>query len=188
MISQEYKAELESTNGKLWVGTRAWHKCRFDILDLIDRLDIESVLDFGAAEGTLGAWLLEQRPDLEVWAYEPRRPEWAEMPPVPVDLVVSTDVLEHVEPELVEATLEQIADIATKAQYHCISCRKAGARLPSGRNAHLTVNPPEWWAKQLTRQGWVVTGKNQYHTVVELTLEQANDSTEGTEGAPDSAA
>lgn len=169
MISAEYLEQLKLTNGKLWIGTRAWHKCRFDILKVIDERQCDSVLDFGAAEGTLGSWLHEQRPDLAVYNYDPRI-EGMDSLPDEVDLVVSTDVLEHVEPDRIEETLAVLGSIAVKAQYHCISTRKAGARLPDGRNAHLTVNPPEWWKKQLQATGWTVVAENGYHSIVEFEL------------------
>ncbi len=89
--------------------------------------------------------------------YDPRKDDVLEDYPQ-VDVVISTDVLEHVEEDMVPATLVALAHLARKGQYHCICTRKAGAVLSDGRNAHLTVWPRERWIKELRKwsTGWMV--------------------------------
>jgi hypothetical protein len=72
-------------------------------------------------------------------------------PPSPADLVASTDVLEHIEPESLDEVLAHIASLARVGVFLVISCRRAVARLPDGRNAHLIVESPEWWRDKLAR-------------------------------------
>lgn len=98
-----------------------------------------TVLDYGCGKGTLGMALGDC-----VTNYDPAIEEWAN-DPSPADLVVCTDVLEHVEPEYLPAVLDHLRALAKKVVFIVVACRPANRHLPDGRNAHLIVEPPEWW-------------------------------------------
>ncbi len=66
------------------------------------------------------------------------------------DIVVCIDVLEHVEPEHIDKTLEEIVGLAKKIVFLVISTRKAQEVLEDGRNAHLIVEDADWWNEKLT--------------------------------------
>ena len=109
------------------------------IREVMKRTGSKSVLDYGCGKGTLrealGDFVANYDPAVERWADDPG----------PADLVVCTDVLEHVEPEYLLEVLDHIKALAKRAVFLVISCRPARRQLPDGRNAHLTVEPPEWW-------------------------------------------
>jgi hypothetical protein len=65
--------------------------------------------------------------------------------PISADLLVSTHVLEHVEPELLHGTLMEFARIAQRVLYIAVPHRPSLAVLPDGRNAHLIQESPDWW-------------------------------------------
>jgi hypothetical protein len=70
-------------------------------------------------------------------------------------MVVCTDVLEHIEPEHLDAVLRHVCSLAKKAVFLQIATRPAKKCLPDGRNAHLTVQSAEWWlAKIPARIEW----------------------------------
>jgi 2-polyprenyl-3-methyl-5-hydroxy-6-metoxy-1,4-benzoquinol methylase len=74
--------------------------------------------------------------------------------PKPCDLVVCTDVLEHVEEDKIDSVLDHIFRLSAKSTYLVISTKPAKTILPDGRNAHLIIRPLDWWMKKITEQGW----------------------------------
>lgn len=108
---------------------------------------IESILDYGCGGGNLVDELGEQT-GAKVAGYDPGIYTYAEMPSS-ADLVVSTDVLEHIEPKCISDVLNHIADLTDKLAYLSVCTRLARKKLPNGRNAHLLVKHAEWWEKQL---------------------------------------
>lgn len=77
--------------------------------------------------------------------------------PGPADLLVSTDVLEHIEPKLLMNVLGTLKGLGKKGQFHNISTKLAKEILPDGRNAHLIVEPGEWWLRRFREAGIPVT-------------------------------
>jgi hypothetical protein len=88
-----------------------------------------------------------------VMGYDPGIPGRESMPK-PVDLVVSTDALEHVEPAKIDAVLDHIFRLAGKAAYLVIATRPAKALLPDGSNAHKIVSRRRGGSQKLQEQGW----------------------------------
>ena len=68
------------------------------------------------------------------------------------DLVVSTDVLEHIEPQYLKAVLKDMRQRASRGVFLNISCGPSKQVLPDGRNAHLIIEKPGWWLKTLHEQ------------------------------------
>lgn len=146
--SAAYRAQLTKLHSKQrWGADGAKHAS--DVRALVERYQPSTVLDYGCGEGKLGEALKPTR----VSGYDPGIPDRASMPK-PCDLVVCTDVLEHVEPDKVDAVMDHIFRLTGKAAYLVISTKEANAVLPDGRNAHLTVHPAGWWVAKLVAQGW----------------------------------
>lgn len=83
--------------------------------------------------------------------FDPAVPAHARRPEGKFDGVICTDVMEHAPEEDLEPLLKDIFGFARRFVFFSISCREAKRRLPDGRNAHVTVKPPEWWAALVTR-------------------------------------
>ncbi len=77
--------------------------------------------------------------------------------PKPCDLIVCSDVLEHVEPDKIDAVLSHIFQISGMGAYVVIATRPANAILPDGRNAHLIVKPSAWWIDKIKAAGWNIS-------------------------------
>jgi hypothetical protein len=73
-------------------------------------------------------------------------------------MVVCTDVLEHVEPEYLDNVLADIAGLTKQYAYFNISLMEAMKTLPDGRNAHLIVQPWQWWAEKLREYFTLIEG------------------------------
>lgn len=116
------------------------------VADLLVRLNLRSVLDYGCGQGSLGRALRTM--GHPVADYDPAIPDKAASP-APADLVVCTDVLEHVEPDCLDAVLDDIARCTRHAAFVVVSLVPAGKVLADGRNAHILLQPAEWWAARL---------------------------------------
>lgn len=122
------------------------------VVDLASSCQVKSILDYGCGEETL--WYAIQRDHkyfaegIQYFGYDPAMPGKKEMP-LPADMVVCTDVLEHVEPEYLTNVLNHINGLARKAIFLNIAIAPANKTLPDGRNTHLIVENEDWWKSQL---------------------------------------
>jgi len=101
----------------------------------VDKFKISSILDYGSGRGVLAKYMEKRFAQLNLEVsmedYEPAIPEKAKMPH-PVDFVICTDVMEHVEPELVYNVLNHIDELAKKAAFFLISLQESRDILPDG--------------------------------------------------------
>ena len=85
--------------------------------------------------------------------YDPGIPERAVKPDGKFDLVVCTDVMEHVEREHVEAVLQEMVDYTKQVLFLEIACSPANDRFQSGprigQDVHITIRTPEWWDEKV---------------------------------------
>jgi hypothetical protein len=65
--------------------------------------------------------------------------------PDKVDMIYSSDVLEHIESEHLTETLVDLKTRCSKVMYHLIACHPAKRGTSDGRNAHLIIENPDWW-------------------------------------------
>lgn len=145
LISAEYaalNAELHQTNLAYGVGGG---KHAETVKKLRDRIKAESVLDYGAGKGYLAKAL-----DFPIWQYDPAIPEFATSPR-PADLVVCTDVLEHIEPDRLLYVLGDLRRCVKKVGYFVIHMGPAAKTLSDGRNAHLIQRGEHFWRKRLAK-------------------------------------
>lgn len=155
-ISTDYKELLEQyrrETDKSW-GASGW-KFFLDVEYAWKRLGGgKRGIDYGCGEATLTKKAMNGTSLSHVkWQlYDPCIPKYS-TEPVPADIVVCTDVMEHVEEECVPAVLAHIRYLGRKGAFFHIVTKLAGQVLPDGRNAHITVKRHEWWQEQL-EQHW----------------------------------
>ena len=114
-----------------------------------------SILDYGCGQGTLKRALSGSV--FTVREYDPAIAGKDGMPAF-ADLVVCTDVLEHIEPDKLDAVLSHLRGLARKALLLVVSIRPANKVLPDGRNAHLIIESREWWQARVENAGMTVLG------------------------------
>lgn len=135
--------QLHASNLRYGAGGARWAE---DVRRLAKRVgDDCTILDYGCGKGTLRAAL----PDLDIRCYDPAFERYSARPE-PADLVACTDVLEHIEPELLDNVLEDIALLTRQLAFFVVCMRYAKKRLPDGRNAHLIVRPAPWWVDRIS--------------------------------------
>lgn len=152
MISNNLKKIYQNIHQTTSFGKRA--KIPDHLKDFIKKYQPSSILDFGCGKGNLVNTLRETYPLLSILGYDPANSEFdIEIPDV--DMIISTDVLEHVEPEIINDVISMLAS-KSRYQYHLISCAPAKLILPDGRNAHLIQESPKWWKDKFTQAGFSV--------------------------------
>jgi len=108
----------------------------------------KSLSDYGAGKCNLHRGLVScGLGDFEYLPYDPAFPDYGD--PKPADLVCCIDVLEHIEPEFVDAVIADLAAITTRFGFFSIARGPAEKSLSDGRNAHLVQKPSSWWLPRL---------------------------------------
>lgn len=142
-MSNLYDTYLEQAkqyhkDDKNWQGV-ALKKFIPAINQIIKDKDIESILDYGCGKA-------KYHP--EEWnatKYDPAVPEYQNKPTDKFDLVISTDVLEHIPVDNLKDAIDEIFSYSKKWVFVSVCCRKANAILPNGYNAHATIESAKWW-------------------------------------------
>jgi SAM-dependent methyltransferase len=156
LISEEYRSQLEKLHeARADFGRQSPNWAGY-LRALCRTLDTYDVLDYGCGKGELALHL-----PFRVKLYDPGMPKFSASPEA-ADILVSTDVLEHIEPELLPAVLAHMAAMTKRLAFIHIATRPAKKTLPDGRNAHLIVQPPTWWKVALMDVGFIVVGKKEY--------------------------
>lgn len=115
------------------------------VLKLAESLKTNSILDYGCGKGYLAKAI-----PFPIWEYDPAIPEKSESPR-PADLVVCTDVLEHIEPEKLNYVLDDLKRCTKKVGFFVIHTGPSSKNLADGRNSHLIQEKKEWWIKRLNK-------------------------------------
>lgn len=142
MISEQHKKIYREIHRTTPFGKRAKVPKHLDWF--IKQIKPKSICDFGCGKGKL-IETLQTTYGIDVIGYDPANPLYDKsINNLKVDLLISCDVLEHVEPEYINNTLKFLL---TKSQYiyHLIALSPAKLILPDGRNAHLIQESAEWW-------------------------------------------
>jgi hypothetical protein len=121
------------------------------VADIVRQMKPASISDYGAGKQNLlkglqaaGVGGFDYRP------YDPAFPEYGE--PRPADLVCCIDVLEHIEPQLLDNVLDDLESITPHLGFFSIHMGPAGKTLADGRNAHLIQKPSSWWLERLVER------------------------------------
>lgn len=117
------------------------------IQELVDHHRITGILDYGCGLGTLKKQYPERIPIEE---YDPSIPEKSSLPK-PRDLLVCTDVLEHVEPELLDNVIIHLHSCTIRLALITIALRESNKSFPDGTNLHLIIEGKSFWIERLLR-------------------------------------
>ena len=112
-----------------------------------------SVLDYGSGPGSLFRSMRKIFPDIPGVTfneYDPVIPG-RDREPDPAELVFCGDVMEHVEPECVDAVIKHLSDLTKHVLIVAISLVEAHKTMPDGRNAHICIRKKDWWLSKLRR-------------------------------------
>lgn len=145
MLSPEYKKQLSQLHAeKEDFGTSSAMYAPI-VKNIIKDFSPKQMLDYGC-----GKMALKEALGV-VEGYIPYDPaiEGLDATPLPADLVVCTDVLEHVEPEYLDSVLNDLKRVTRRVGFFVVHTGQALNHLPDGRNAHLIQEPPAWWLPKI---------------------------------------
>jgi hypothetical protein len=149
LISNEYKELNRQLHGQGHYGVSgagwAEHVRKLSLM-----MNTQDILDYGCGTRTL-----EQSLGFPIHNYDPCI-VGLDAPPNPAQIVVCTDVLEHVEPDCVDAVLDDLQRCTLGTGFFVIATGAARKVLPDGRNAHLIQQGTRWWLPKLCERFDVV--------------------------------
>lgn len=149
MISDYMKAVYQKIHKETPFGKR--RKFPKHLEKFINEIKPKTILDFGCGKGRLITTIKEKFPEIDVIGYDPANPLYdINIKNIKVDLLISCDVLEHIEPDTIDQTLLSLID-RSQYIYHLISLGPAKRTLPDGRNAHLIQETKEWWRDKFVK-------------------------------------
>lgn len=152
IASPDYRAQLQDlANDRRWAGSG--ERYAPEVWWLASKVGARTILDYGCGLGALKRAL--KGCPIEVHEFDPGVVGKDKLPE-PADVVVCTDVLEHVEPNRLGLVLKHLHQLTQKAAYIVVAVRPAEKRLPDGRNAHLIIDTPHWWFERLSELDWQV--------------------------------
>lgn len=143
------------TSGYRWTDAVRW---------ICNKNQINHVLDYGAGKQTLAGHLIQSGFDGDIFSYDPAVAELSGAP-LPADLVVCTDVLEHVEFDQVGPVLDHLSDLTKKFIFIHVPKGPAEKNLADGRNAHLIQKPLEWWLPLFMSRFELISMNNLTHGI-----------------------
>ncbi len=145
----EQNRQLHETNANYGLG--GWRHAE-KILELREQTEATTVLDWGCGKGKLRQALGD--PDW-VSEYDPAIPGKDTRPQM-ADIVVCTDVLEHIEPQLLDNVLTELVRLTAKAAFLVIATRESNKYLPDGTSPHKIVENAVWWRAKLTEKFFIM--------------------------------
>jgi len=127
------------------------------VAEVLEQVGATELLDYGAGKGRLGPALRNHlRKPLTIHQYDPAIPEWS-APPAPCGFVACIDVLEHIEPHVLDNVLDDLKRVTLRCGLFTVCTLPAAKLLPDGRNAHLIQQPARWWLPKILERFELVT-------------------------------
>jgi hypothetical protein len=144
LISEDYRKMQQELHKNPGYGVASVHYAHL-VAQVLEGVGARELLDYGAGKGRLGITLKEKiKHPLSVRHYDPAIPEWS-APPAPCEFVACIDVLEHIEPTLLDNVLDDLQRVTAGVGVFTVHTGPAVKFLTDGRNAHLIQQPPAWW-------------------------------------------
>ena len=155
LISEDYKTLNHDMHVKKpnWGNASTFHAPA--VKAIIEKYGFKTILDYGCGRMRLRDALKQSGLNVEVNGYDPCVPEHDKTPD-PQDFVCCLDVLEHVEPEYVDAVLDDLKRVTAKLGLFTIATGPANRLLPDGTNPHRTIRPAQWWLDKLSERFRIV--------------------------------
>lgn len=139
----------------------------------------KTLLDYGSGKAKFYEDTVFQLPDRQVtglkalWGldevrlFDPGYAPYAAIPEGRYDVVVCTDVLEHIPEEDLPWVIDELFSYANQVVYASVAIYAAAKILPNGENAHVTLRPVEWWTNLFEASRGKAGRDVQYALVIE---------------------
>jgi hypothetical protein len=150
-LSKNYKEQVKILHSKNKMGKNSKKKQPklFNMPDFLKTYNPNSIIDYGCGSGGIVRYLSNIYSTVE--GYDPCVDEYSKWPTKQYDVLVSMDVLEHIEPEYLDDNLKAIGKLFKTSAYLDIHTGASPTFLPDGRNAHLIQEQPDFWRKKILK-------------------------------------
>lgn len=145
LITNDYlllNKKLHEENKDYGANGAKWTK---HVANLIQVTKVKTILDYGCGKGSLYFTLKDMVKEYQ--NYDPCIEEFSKSPH-PAELVICTDVMEHVEPEFTDAVIMDIQKNCQNIVFFNVALQPAVKTLPDGRNTHINLHPINWWVRK----------------------------------------
>ena len=105
----------------------------------------DTILDYGCGKAQCWPTHWQGR----ITGYDPAYGPYSARPTGQYDMVICTDVMEHVPQSAVAAVIQDIFAFRVRWAYFSICVRASNKTLPDGTNKHVTIRPRDWWDLRL---------------------------------------
>lgn len=142
LISDAYLDEQKGLHAKGNYGTASLQFGKL-VSSLVDATEADTLLDYGCGSMQNLLKVLKPTKDVRYLGYDPAVPEFSHKEPA--ELVTCIDVLEHIEPQLLDNVLDDLQSLTECFAFFTVHTGPAVKTLTDGRNAHLIQQSPAWW-------------------------------------------
>ncbi len=115
--------------------------------------EVKTILDYGCGEATLKKFVEEKGIEKDWTLYDPAMPEINFKPVGQFDLVITTDVLEHIEPHMIKSVLYELKDLTSDYLINDIACYLTNNKFTGGpyvgQDFHISIFAPDEWRVKL---------------------------------------
>jgi len=157
-LNKEMHKGFKDSNGKLHMFGSVGHEYAGEVSLLAGQFAKKygeiTLLDYGCGAGTL-KHALPNITGVKINEYDPCIDEKSATPE-PADIVVCTDVLEHIEPECMDNVLDDLKRVTKKTALVSICLTEAAKFYADGRNCHLSILPIDIWYSKLRKRFHIV--------------------------------
>jgi len=148
-LTTNYKKQLDYLHRKNKMGKNSKRKNPklFEIPIFLEKYHPNTILDYGCGSGSVVDMLSKMYQLVD--GYDPCVEKYSNYPNQTYDVLISMDVLEHIEPDYLDENLKNIDLLFSKAAYLDIHTSASPTFLPDGRNAHLIQEQPNFWRNKI---------------------------------------
>ena len=154
LITPEYKKALLYIHATSQFGDTAGNYAGNSVVNLLtEHPEIETILDYGCGEGTLKNFVEDKGIHKDWTLYDPGVADCQNEPKDKFDLVITTDVLEHVEEPMLNSVIDHLQSLTGKFLYNeiaCYFCKDKFRTGPyTGQDIHINLKAPDMWERRL---------------------------------------
>ena len=147
ITNKNYVEQYKLLNDK----NKLYYESNLSIFNMVNEISLfinylkpKNILDYGCGNGVLLKLLKHKYTKINIDGYDPAIKEFSVIPKNHYDMIINTDVLEHIPKSDIGDVVNHIKSLSNNV-FFCLHHGKAYTILPNGENAHITIKPKEWY-------------------------------------------